>query len=913
MRQLFLSGVIDYDNILLYFTGQSYTTLHSVPLPSLSTLTDVELEDFLSPLVLLWNPNITHHALVKERLKQCISCGMPYSMGFWNDGSTCARQPRKLHAMNNVVLLVSAVYVCENNHRLLSHDTVILDCFPLKTVIPFVLLHKTGFVREFVETCTSLIRTGVNFYGMETLIAERRMATYARGCNHFSLHKTVTQRDCISDENFYGSYLSECPSNSVLTKVFLASFLNDEHIYLQEMDSISVGSYISFDHTFKVASNIGYYRKDMVWVNQYDSLFLVMNCNGEVVGWQFTRGTAFEQVRNLLEGVCSHSHKQGQQVTTVYTDDCCKFRNKIISVFGPETVVKLDLFHAVQRITKTLSRKHPMYHQCLFRLRQVFREHGDSEEQRKSATPSRETIKQKLNDFCSEWSTTTIWTHETTAATKNLEKHISTGCLDHIPPGHGTNKNERFHRFLRSFFNRSKIGVALAYALMTVLIHAHNSRTCEKGKRITKPLHIHSSQKNCQMRRMGVISKTSASELGADHWEIDVSEHQLDMEIVVSTYSHCVEKFQIFEALKERNLLNMVKCISSFQPYNLSSMTHPLQQGSNTSIQEVLSNFGLVLSPSPRDGNCFFSSVASNILQDLGIWSAKLRQLGIVQDSNICNLLPIKLREIFVWEITGQRKQYYKDFTSDVDYDEEAKKFLSDGVYDSQVGNLMPLAIAEALETNLILFRTNDVNPLFITPQSPSLDRTVFLVYEPQGSGHYDAALVYSDKNALQPHDRKCIKCNCGVNTKVSTYSCCKQVRYTCRCVCLKAGKSCSDLCRCKGCNNPNGCKPAQCGTKTRKRRSHDLQIEFPSSKKFATERGERMSEGTWSNFENIVVKHIASLGGDYKNAACVLKLYNDIVYYARAPFCILFLPENVIFREKSYAQVSAKLALCDD
>ena len=179
-----------------------------------------DIEDFQRPLVLLWNPNITHHDIVKNRLKKCISCGQPYSMGFWNDSSVASREPRKLHSMGNIVILVSAVYICDNNHRLLSHDAVIIDCFPIKAVIPFVLLHKTGFLRDFVETCTSLIRTGVNFYGIETPIIERRMATYARGCSHFSLQKTVTRSDCISDANFSRSILSECPSNNVIIPNF---------------------------------------------------------------------------------------------------------------------------------------------------------------------------------------------------------------------------------------------------------------------------------------------------------------------------------------------------------------------------------------------------------------------------------------------------------------------------------------------------------------------------------------------------------------------------------------------------------------------------------------------------------------------------------------------------------------------
>lgn len=102
-----------------------------------------------------------------------------------------------------------------------------------------------------------------------------------------------------------------------------------------------------------------------------------MNGDGQVVAWQFTKGTSFDQVCSLLEGLVKHAHKQSQLVTTVYIDDCCKLRKKIKTVFGLETNVKLDLFHAIKRITKTLSWKHTMYHQCLF-SRQVFREYGDS-------------------------------------------------------------------------------------------------------------------------------------------------------------------------------------------------------------------------------------------------------------------------------------------------------------------------------------------------------------------------------------------------------------------------------------------------------------------------------------------------------------------------------------------------------
>lgn len=71
----------------------------------------------------------------------------------------------------------------------------------------------------------------------------------------------------------------------------------------------------------------------------------------------------------------------------MYVDDCCRLRNKIHSVFGNNVAVKLDLFHAIQRVTKTFSKRHSQYHSCLMDLRQVFRQSGDSGERRLADTP----------------------------------------------------------------------------------------------------------------------------------------------------------------------------------------------------------------------------------------------------------------------------------------------------------------------------------------------------------------------------------------------------------------------------------------------------------------------------------------------------------------------------------------------
>lgn len=76
--------------------GKEFMTLHSMPLPGLQDV-DVVPEDFQQPLFLLWNPNITHHEFVKATLSQCLTCGLPYHLGFWADGTTATKQPRVLH------------------------------------------------------------------------------------------------------------------------------------------------------------------------------------------------------------------------------------------------------------------------------------------------------------------------------------------------------------------------------------------------------------------------------------------------------------------------------------------------------------------------------------------------------------------------------------------------------------------------------------------------------------------------------------------------------------------------------------------------------------------------------------------------------------------------------------------------
>lgn len=78
-----------------------------------------------------------------------------------------------------------------------------------------------------------------------------------------------------------------------------------------------------------------------------------------------------------------------------------------------------------------------------------------------------------------------LFKQATIHAISNLKVHIMAGCLSDIPPGGGTNRNERFHSHI---INRSRIGIFLAYALLTVIIQSHNTAVTTKGKRVCRPI-----------------------------------------------------------------------------------------------------------------------------------------------------------------------------------------------------------------------------------------------------------------------------------------------------------------------------------------------------------------------------------------------------------------------------------------
>ena len=209
--------------------------------------------------------------------------------------------------------------------------------------------------------------------------------------------------------------------------IFLVNFDLDEHIYKAKLSEVKC-QFISIDHTFKAAANVGF-KKDGKWIKQYDSLFVAMNECGNVKGFQFTMGTGFDNVEDLMKNIAV----QCPQVETFFTDNCCQIRNKLAVLF-PKAGVKLDIYHAIARLTKHIPKKHPFHFDAVRDLGLVFREENDFDFKRQQKTLHPKKINENLTKFLEKWKPVNFkgWFLINKKVGKEFEKlgnHVTNGCL----------------------------------------------------------------------------------------------------------------------------------------------------------------------------------------------------------------------------------------------------------------------------------------------------------------------------------------------------------------------------------------------------------------------------------------------------------------------------------------------------
>ena len=97
----------------------------------------VSLIPYLPP-VIIWNP-LQQYRIYFPRGIKCPICEERLFIRSWNTGKDISTQPRILHDIDCVVLLVGLYYSCPNKHNIISYDPRLLCLILDKTEIPFSL------------------------------------------------------------------------------------------------------------------------------------------------------------------------------------------------------------------------------------------------------------------------------------------------------------------------------------------------------------------------------------------------------------------------------------------------------------------------------------------------------------------------------------------------------------------------------------------------------------------------------------------------------------------------------------------------------------------------------------------------------------------------------------------------------
>ena len=272
--------------------------------------------------------------------------------------------------------------------------------------------------------------------------------------------------------------------------------------------------------------------------------------------------------------------------------------------------------------------------------------------------------------------------------------------------------------------------------------------------------------------------------------------------------------------------------------------------------------------PVAGDGNCLFYAVAHALLQkDNSIMMATLvERLGCMLDVSQIKLARL-LRQATVDEWLGENSSLYQSFLTEDQLQSEAHKFLQDGHYSGDVGDLVLPALVNVISQPVTIFTSAENLPVIsLLPMSSIVidSHPLFLAYNQDGPGHYDA-VSFLDQVLEKENVQADIKCTCGRNSTKGISCAYSTYHYSTKCPCFKSDRSCTHSCRCKGCHNPHGARPdikklmPKAGLKRRRDR-HEYQA-YPLKGRKTSKVMEHLSEdvttGSISAFEYLLISAI--------------------------------------------------------
>ena len=396
----------------------------------------------------------------------------------WKNGRLERLNPRVIFDLTSPALLVYKQYSCTRGHREINAvDVDILQ--QINFNVPFTISHKSGFTNRLVDYLEELLDTGLSSSQIGQMIQRcYNKAYYERAQRYYHDYKIAKHKGITSEgmKNFpsFEQMDLPCVGHQLVDGAIISRFMLEEALYQQYFSTIPA-RWISCDHTFKSVSNIGYLRKsDKKWVKLFQSLFCVLNEKGTVIQWKFTKTEGTAELENVFRQLSQRFISQNIVIEGIFLDNCCKW-TQFLGKYFPGVCIKLDIFHAVQRLVRKIPKRSKYSSVMSKEYGLVFRQPGDIGKKRSASSPSADVILENLEKFTLKWesvinqSGTSVFIEE--MLKKPIKVHIKKGCLSDIPVGSGTNGNERLHRDMKKVVATNRIGPPLLYTKMFRMLY----------------------------------------------------------------------------------------------------------------------------------------------------------------------------------------------------------------------------------------------------------------------------------------------------------------------------------------------------------------------------------------------------------------------------------------------------------
>eukprot|EP00794_Sanderia_malayensis_P002581 gene2581-2980_t len=732
--------------------NSKYNAIIEPPMPTESSGKEL----YFLPRILLWCPILQFGIQIR-----CPSHQTVLQPRAWTDRlvHVGVRNPRLVFDLHENILLVQRFYCCNHNHKFLSGSFEIMQHLPNSITYHFQarVFHRSAATYDMIDMINEWVLHGMNFFQISECISGINYRKFRRRLALCNAHGNDDADDDFPQRSMYSF-----PSSDKLMQIFLDEFNRNQQHYAANMSAKVAEVYIAADHTFRVSKNVGLFREcDKKYMKQFENLFILLNEKEEVIAWRLTSTTSHEQIRDLLVDVHERLRRHNKEIEYIIVDKCCGPGGEDVlykSVFGDSIPVKLDLFHAVQRVARQLPAKtSPVALQFSKEFGLIFRKAGDENNVRKNDTADKQTIEENLHAFLDKW--TQYINGQSQQIKENiydeirkLSHHINKGCLSGLRPGSGTESNERLHKMLNSSIlsNISTIGPELLQALLVVIFFHYNAtkkglkHKCNTKVPLCRPVapghNALPDKLSAHDMCMHFLQQTKVVEKDIPDSTAQPNTDKEDFD--TSAMSKAVRK----QALSMYKMLTNIKETCEKRSINIFDL--PML------AWLALSSFGLEIDAVPKDGDCAF-------------------RLACFNYNKVLKLLT-DLSDVVV------------------------EQFAKPGVWAHNIGDLVMKVCADILKIGIFVIpASQDTDIIPFLPKDVLTDVPMFLAY---ASSHYDSTKEIPKVSSGSNADES-VACCCGKNSR-SGESCINALWYKTRCKCYANAKRCTILCKCRNCGN---------------------------------------------------------------------------------------------------------------